>query len=527
MMNEIKAQQANVSPNQKGGLIPSDLYADAQPKPQPYYERDNRIPRSLVPQPEDQAYRPEAFSGAKSQYPSQYNTNANLQTTASFSGAAGADNRGTAYMRPSHSEDKPSPVKLESYKIDDILQRTKELEKRMLNSERERIEPPPRTNPSALFSVTNPVRSRPYMDSIFPRGPILEDFPNVDFDGTETGKLDQSVELERAKLMIDEAALMDNRAERGRSGSPERGKKEARNAEGKSEITFNDIDGLKLNIIEFECDNETLKTRLKSEKVALEVSLPVAAGASQEGEEALFDTSRFFAKKNIDNVWYFNNELAQALNLQEGDFKALINAGVKFKLQLNTINPRTNDTITMILAEGEFSLEKVVLSPGYFGSFMVPLKTRIPLNAGKSAEKKAPKKATKQPIVKTTKSSSELNLLETESIAGNLTINCRLTSSKHEDTRVIGGRKEETAKTVAPQQHSYLPLQMMLYIERIPKIIERTQLDFPFRNIYVSYKIYGTNETIRSDIRWKTNAPYLDHQMVFPLSPEAIMKMVI
>lgn len=393
---------------------------------------------------------------------------------------------------------------IDTKQIEDLLLRGKELEKRMLNSEREKVETLPKTNPAAIFSFANPSRSS--------KNPLFEDYPNIDFGGV--GAVD--VEFERVKLLIDEATLIDPDYKDIRNASAEKVKQKALDLEKTNDVVFTDLDGLKLNILEFECENMNLKTRLKNEKVALEVSLPISG---KDGGD-MFDTSRFFAKKNTGDVWFFNNEIAQTLNIQEGEFKALINSSVKFKLQLSSVNPRTNDTIITTLAEGDFSLERLVLAPGYLGSFVVPLKTKIPLNAGKEAGKKDTKKTGKATKAAPT------NIIEAETSAGNLTINCQLTSSKADEKRAIRQIEFKEEVPREPTQQSFLPLQMMLYVERIPKVIERRQPDIKPRNIYLSYKIYGTSETIKSDVYWKSDAPYIDHEMLFPLSIESIMKMV-
>ena len=67
---------------------------------------------------------------------------------------------------------------------------------------------------------------------------------------------------------------------------------------------------------------------------------------------------------------------------------------------------------------------------------------------------------------------------------------------------------------------------MLLYLEKIPRISPRSEIEFPFRNIYISYKIYGSNERITTDVRWKTNTPYINHKMIFPLNHELILDMV-
>mmetsp|Transcript_36759 Transcript_36759/g.32981 ORF Transcript_36759/g.32981 Transcript_36759/m.32981 type:complete len:221 (-) Transcript_36759:5279-5941(-) len=102
-------------------------------------------------------------------------------------------------------------------------------------------------------------------------------------------------------------------------------------------------------------------------------------------------------------------------------------------------------------------------------------------------------------------------------------IKCQFTSSKR---NASSSNVEKVIDHSAVMGHgSYTNLQMMLYIEKIPKVVPRADKEFPFRNVYISYKIYGSNEGVRTDVRWRTNTPYIDHKMVIPISQDHMQKM--
>ena len=75
------------------------------------------------------------------------------------------------------------------------------------------------------------------------------------------------------------------------------------------------------------------------------------------------------------------------------------------------------------------------------------------------------------------------------------------------------------------ENQSFVPLQMLVYIERAVRLESRKGKELPFRNAYVAYKIYSTGERVKTHVRWRTNTPYFDHKMVFPIGKEHIKRM--
>jgi hypothetical protein len=166
----------------------------------------------------------------------------------------------------------------------------------------------------------------------------------------------------------------------------------------------------------------------------------------------------------------------------------------------------------------------------------------------------------KDPI-KVKKISSTLKKVDQENIIGHITISLELNSTRRPITAppvvsagdTFGGGTGEfpannnhNANTMRPNDFpapppyyypygfppqpiiidkSDLQAQMLVYVERVQRISSRPAIDNPFRNLYVSFKMYGTTVVVKSPVRQRTNTPFIDHKTIMPVSYDSALKM--
>ena len=185
--------------------------------------------------------------------------------------------------------------------------------------------------------------------------------PNFDFD---KNALNKDHDLERIRLELEGAALLGgaDAKERGSTNAPQR---DTGNDEG--ELHFSQIDTLKVNVMEFDCSSEILNKRMGDGNVFVECLVPAS---SSTPENPIFDDYKFYAKDHARKNWVFNNEIAQRILPKDGEFKKLFDAIIQIKVFLAPSKPSEP---AMEIASGEINLEKVILSPGYQGTFFIKM----------------------------------------------------------------------------------------------------------------------------------------------------------
>jgi len=493
------------------------LYSKATPEkkePELTYNRDTRIPRSFIRPKDNSQYNPNTFLGPQDIFRD------NSRSPPMRQPLPGESSRVADLFKPSTTEYRPSvATSNQEYneqqfdeQINQLILKGRGLASQMAAAERE-------TSPfkSPSFGSNQPFRYTDLRPDRFVEYPISKyglattHIPQVEFD---RDALNKSVELEKIKLEIDDAALLGSPT---RQPAPKNEPQETREEPSDGQLHFSEIDSLKINIMELDCKNENLRKRMADAKVFIEVAVPTSASTP---ENPIFDTYKFFAKDAGSRIWIFNNEINQAILPKDGEFKKLFFANVKFKVFIATPDKSNKIGETNLeVASGEMSLEKVILSPGYAGTFYIKLNSKVPSENLQAKAKTTPKKDTK--ATKVVKPAVNLVKAEGNTEVGELKCAFKFASSKAPKVT----RVERPVESQYQSGGGFTPLQMLLYIEKIPKIIPREEKEFPFRNIYIAYKIYGSTERVVTDVRWKTNTPYIDHKMVFPISGEHISKM--
>ena len=266
--------------------------------------------------------------------------------------------------------------------IDQLILKGKDLQQKMAQAEHENLSNYPKSSPYEIFPSNAALPPSTVIG--FAPARFEPKLPDIYFD---KAALNQSIELEKLKLGLDNAALLGENEDAERKNEPK----------DKEQLTFDKIDNMKVVVCDFECDNDNLLTRLKNEKVLIECLVPNVSMSTETNP--IYDTFKFYSRETNYNKFIFNNEISQTLDMKEGELKLLINSSIHFRIFLqtqNSANPKNFEEISLEVARGTFPLEKLVLSLGYSGSFVVKMMSKIPLDSESAKSQAAKLKKTKK-----------------------------------------------------------------------------------------------------------------------------------
>ncbi len=506
-------------------VVPSDLYAPEEQNPDITYNRDYRIPRSLQEQKPDDQYNPGGFQ------PRQiFDLPQNRIPVTNTLEQARRD-RDMQQQRPVQpqiplqeslsrsSMRAPQASNLSDQQMDNQLDQlfnfAQTLHNNMANAEMNRSF----VNASVpqFQNMQSPMREMPKSAGL-PSSSITQLFTNTQ---------DNCVDLVREKLRIEHDALIEDSEGGIQDTEPQRDS-------GKGGLNFNQIDGLKIRIHEFICENINFREKINDRKIYIECLVPSSVSTA---EHPVYDTYKFFSGDSEGLVWQFNNEFTKNIAQKEGEFKKLFSSNIIFKIFMANQDPanKTASNYNFEIASGELNVEKIILTPGYAGQFYIKMTSKAPLTQAAQPAKpdsKTPSKTTGRrgaspaPVPqKTTKAATSLVKSENLTEVGDLKVFCKFTGSKVEEEEEKPKSSMAQTRQEPRQENTFVPLQALLYIDRIPKIINRKDAQFPFRNVYIAFRIYGTSEKVQTETRWKTNTPYFDYKLIFPISLDHLVKM--
>ena len=339
--------------------------------------------------------------------------------------------------------------------------------------------------------------------------------------------LNESTELERIKLELDGAFLFDNEFE-----TEFKTQKEVAGLSDRA-LEFNQVDGLRVKINDFVCDDPNFRQKMEKGKLLLECKVP---DSSDSHDKLLFADYKFFSRDCEGRSWIFNNVINQNITLQEGELRKLLNTNLTFKLLLisqETVKKGKSDHVEEI-ASGELSLEKVIVSPNYLGNFNVKMKSRVSVDhykeniKGEVATKQKRNSLTGAGPHKTKAAAANARPTMLVDI-GDLKIFCMFTSTRPKEIQqtLIVHHPQNQAVFEEPRaaEHLDIPLQILLDIQNVSKTISKAGAKAQQRNIFISHKVYGTSQMVKTDVVDATGGTHIGHRIVFPISGEHLRRM--
>jgi len=505
-------------------VVPSDLYAPEEPELT--YNRDNRIPKSLQQQRADDQYNAGSFQ------PQQiFGLPQQTQIRVPVTNTLEQARRDRDAQQQRQQIQQPQPQLQESLSRSSMRAPANPLSDQQMDNQLDQLFNFAQNLRDNMASAEN---NRSFVNASVPQFQTMQSpmrefpksagLPSTSITQLFTNTQDNCVDLVREKLRIEHDALIEDHEER-EEAEPQRDS-------GKGGLNFNQIDGLKIRILEFICENINFREKINDRKIYVECLVPSSVSTP---EHPIYDTYKFFSGDSEGLVWQFNNEFTKNIAQKEGEFKRLFSSNIIFKIFMANQDPanKTPSNYNFEIASGELNVEKIILTPGYAGQFYIKMSSKAPLTQPPAKpDSKTPSKTTGKrgaspaPVAqKTTKAATSLVKSETLTEVGDLKVFCKFTGSKVEEQEEKPKSSMAQTRQESRPENTFVPLQALLYIDRIPKIINRKDAQFPFRNVYIAFRIYGTSEKVQTETRWKTNTPYFDYKLIFPISLDHLVKM--
>lgn len=396
--------------------------------------------------------------------------------------------------------------------IDDLISGGMELRKRMMASEKNKdldvssaIEDllQSSSNASAIFDTNKNMLPR---EDTYKQGssPVYAYKPVVALPRSK------DAELEAIRLRMDYPADYDR---------PQAVRKPTPAIEQRTD--YSDIKRHRLFVKAFKALNPLLNERLRGKQVSLEVRYPVLLSNRPLPPEVY----KFLTDEDYrQDQFMVNQEVDSELDLQKVGVQKLCSNRVGFILWMKSQEPATRGK-DLEVCRGELALEQILLSPSF--ELKVNLPMRIVLDTDRTKKVSVPKADVK-------------NLEVMTADAGILAVETKFYNPELERLRQNNQGKEidEAVEAIskAIDQHSTSrnhtirdlsanPICLYLHVKDA-RCIPRQDPASGNRNLYLEHKVYGTADSIRSEVYWNNNCPVMDHKVTIPLDANSFEMMV-
>jgi len=291
--------------------------------------------------------------------------------------------------------------------------------------------------------------------------------------------------------------------------------------------SYGDIKRHRLYIKVFKVLNPLLRERLRGKAVSLEVAYPVfnSSPIPSESYKFLGDEEKY------GEQFVFNQEIDSELDVRKVGLQKVSGAKVGFILRLKGGQQGLPDSD---LCRGELEMERILLAPNF------DLKAQIRMNIVIDTDRTRKVTVSKSDLPKLPVIAGEAGVIDLETKLYNPDAPLPIFNQPQQALLTTLVPIEEPNPNmsfmppplpllITPTQpgasNDYLsqPVCMFLHVRDI-RCMPRPQ-EHPPRNIYLEHKIFGTPESIRSQICWNNDSPIVDHRVTIPLSRESIEMM--
>jgi hypothetical protein len=397
----------------------------------------------------------------------------------------------------------PNLLKNEYYdqKISELIKNGMELQKRMLHSEKNKD-----------MDLSSVIEEMLVNSSDVSREQILEDYRSdpVDLYQPKTQFRNKQSELEQLRLNtqfpLDFGARL--------SFAP---KEEKQN----KEMTYNQIQRHKLYLSHFQATNPILKEKLKGKEILVEVQYPIL---QQDGKKQtdfeFYKYAEFLNRFKADedakkDRFKLDQEIDSQLDLNTIGLQRLSATKLRFLVSMKTDPKNKFEEI----CSGELNMENILMSPNFEYRGQVPLK--VVLNPERSRK-----------VVVDKKNLPQLDVITSD--AGFIDLQTRFYNPALDKKGKAEAVKPPLPQTIQERPSTDTrvfrdlgqnPVCLFLHVKDAKCVPHNEQFNRN-RNLYLEHKVYGTTESIRSQISWNNNSPVIDHRVTIPLSQAAIEMMV-
>lgn len=284
---------------------------------------------------------------------------------------------------------------------------------------------------------------------------------------------------------------------------------------------YSDIKRHGLYIKTFKALNPLLREKLKGKQVSLEVRYPVLISSRPIPPEVY----KFLTDEDTRNDQFMvNQEVDSDLDLQKVGVQRLCSHRVGFIVWMKSQEPASRGK-DLEVCRGELALEQVLLSPQF------ELKIALPMRIVLDADRTKKVSISKAEIQKLEVISADAGILNLETKFYNPeSVILQQTRNPNEIDREVEAishmlAQQSTSRNQTIRDLSANPICLYIHVKDA-KCVARQDASSGNRNLYLEHKVYGTPESIRSEVYWNNNCPIMDHKVTIPLDASSFEMMV-
>lgn len=311
-------------------------------------------------------------------------------------------------------------------------------------------------------------------------------------------------------------------------------------------LELKEIDKTKLSVEDFVCSNPLLKTKLKDQRVKLIVQFPGLNNSQSKNskkQEIIEDTYNFINRggpESAEGVYLFNQEIVSATDFKEGGLGSMGSKKIKFFIKAKEILPSSpNQGQFVTVCSGTLKIEDIIVAKEYSIDQKVAMFQDSNFNLDVTSKKnRKPKKklygSAKGPEDKK-EEVGHLNIVANMfSTQRNLEMMNSPAQTGNNWTQQPFAKKGATqpgAGEILPMEPSgrmefnsrykddpILPVCLFLQIKNSEMVVPRDHPSLGNRNLYLEHKIFGTPDSVRSNVHWQENCPIFDYKISMALN---------
>lgn len=292
--------------------------------------------------------------------------------------------------------------------------------------------------------------------------------------------------------------------------------KEMKKKEIEAQPQFNnlkDFHEMKVTIVGISIKSEEMRNKLKGHSIFLNIKIPTAEYGSNKATQEEMKTQLILDNQGKLNIFDVKKSHECGLHVSDENFSSLVNSNFSIEL----ITKLNDEKKFQTFGKGELSFQKILLSQDFKKDTLVRLVHVAPKQD--SPSKIPTSKSKMQSIPK-----NKLKKIEPITDVAEVRIIIEL------KTGSIQKRAISEPKPVDVERNVMIGLLLGIKIGKAKDVVlrkyqnDQTEI---FRNLYVKYKSYPTAESISTKIVWGSNSPSFNHSMQYPLflNPEQINKL--
>ena len=286
-------------------------------------------------------------------------------------------------------------------------------------------------------------------------------------------------------------------------------------------LNYATIQRHKLYIKYFKALDPLLKDKLNGKELTLEVLYPAWNSPVTRGQPSVVETFRFLADEDKKlEQFTLNQEIDTEMDLKRIGIQRFCTEMVVFILKIKPIVKQTGSK-DLEICRGELKTEQIIMSPNFELHLKVPMRLVF-----------EPDRVKKVAVNKNELTRIHVNTSE----AGYIDLDTRLYN-----TEIEAAKRKQAAQPlgieIAPvtnasrEESRYFreldssPVCLFLHVKDA-RCISKPEGSNHNRNLYLEHKVYGTSDTIRSQVCWNNNSPIIDHRVIIPLTESSVEMMV-